>query len=65
MIKFSPIEFQVLQDNAYPIAEIRGLDIQILRLKGKRPTLFYQWGFEYIYDVLKVFKENQAALKVL
>ncbi len=56
-IRFTPEEFDFLQDNAWMMSESFGLDTRIYNLTGQRAIGFYRWDLECLHDVSFVAKK--------
>lgn len=50
-IKFEMDELELLQGNAWQMADAFGLDTRICNLTGKRAVGFYSWDLECIEEV--------------
>jgi hypothetical protein len=58
-LKFTPDELDLLQDNAYQMADSFGLDRRIDNLKGVKKVGFYSWDLECLEAVVGNLKERQ------
>jgi hypothetical protein len=64
-LKFTEAELEILQDNAYQMAESFGLDRRITYLTGKRKVGFYMWDLECLEAVIgSLKKEDNADLNI-
>lgn len=64
-IKFNEDELNILQENAWQMAESFGLDTRISNLKGKRKVGFYIWDLDYLVDVVDDLRHSNTYEKEL
>lgn len=67
-IKFEIDELELLQENAWQMAESFGLDNRISNLTGKRKVGFYNWDLDclesVVSDLQKSSKDKEVADRI-
>jgi hypothetical protein len=58
-LKFDLDELDLLQDNAWQMAESFGLDDRICNMTGKRAIGLYDWDLECLHDVISGLKNSE------
>ena len=63
-IKFETDELELLQENAWQMAESFGLDSRIANLTGKRKVGFYRWDLDCLECVVSDLQDSPETKEI-